>query len=97
MAWRNIEIDHLIIGYLLTQDDHHASDQPLPTVSGASHQRMLADTKASEHPHTSAVDAARTRTRRWRRRTDRNTATGLTPTPGERDEETDLIGPRHST
>ena len=34
MAWRNIEIDHLIIGYVLTQDDHHASDQLLPPVFG---------------------------------------------------------------
>jgi hypothetical protein len=50
MAWRNIEIDHLIIGYLLTQDDDHASDQPLPTVSGVSDPGMLADTKASERP-----------------------------------------------
>jgi hypothetical protein len=97
MSWRNIEIDHLIIGYLLTQHDHDASDQPLPTVSGASDPRMLADTKASEHPHTSAVDAARTRTRRRRRRTDRHTATGLTPTPGEPDKGTDLIATRQST
>ena len=79
MAWRNIEIDHLIIGYLLTQDDDRPSDQLLPPVSGASDPRMLADTKASEHPHTSAVDAARTRTRRWRRRTDRHAASDLTP------------------
>ena len=34
MAWRNIEIDHLIIGYVLTQDDHHARDQLLPPVFG---------------------------------------------------------------
>jgi hypothetical protein len=97
MAWRNIEIDHLIIGYLLTQDDDHASDQPLPTVSAATDPRMLADTVVSEHPHTSALDAARTRTRRWRRSTHRHTATGLTPTPGQPTEGTDLIGPRQST
>ena len=58
MAYRNIEIDHLIIGYLLTRDDDRPSDHHPPTVSGASDPRMLADTKASEHPHTPAIDAA---------------------------------------
>jgi len=48
MAYRNIEIDHLIIGYQLTRDDDRASDQLPPTVSGASDPRMLADMNASE-------------------------------------------------
>jgi hypothetical protein len=50
MAWKNIEIDHLIIGYLLTQGDDRASDQLLPPVSGASDPGILADTDVSEHP-----------------------------------------------
>ena len=35
MAWRNIEIDHLIIGYLMRSDDGR-SNQVVAPLSGAS-------------------------------------------------------------
>jgi hypothetical protein len=71
MAWRNIEIDDLIIGYLLTQGDDRASDQLLPPVSGASDPGMLADTDVSERPPgSSAADSTPTRARGWSRSTD---------------------------
>jgi hypothetical protein len=50
MAWRNLEFDHLITGYLLMRGDDVAGDQLLAPVSGASDPRMLADTDASERP-----------------------------------------------
>ena len=80
MTWRNIEIDDLIIGYLLMPRDDRASDQLLPPVSGASDPGMLADTVVSEHPSgSSAADSPPTRTRGWSRSTDRHAASDLTP------------------
>lgn len=47
MAWRNIEIDHLIIGYLMRSDDGR-SNQVVAPLSGASGPRCsLTRTSAS--------------------------------------------------
>ena len=68
MTWRNIEIDDLIIGYLLIPRDDRASDQLLPPVSGRATQGCsLTRLSASIHrvhqqptrrPHELAAGAA---------------------------------------
>jgi hypothetical protein len=79
MAWKNIEIDHLIIGYLLTQGDDRASDQLLPPVSGRATQGYsLTRMSASIHGSISSRSPP-TRTRGWSRSTDRHAASDLTP------------------
>jgi hypothetical protein len=92
MAWRNIEINHLTIGYLILRGHDRASDQLLPPVSGASDPGTPADTDASERPRgPSAADSTPTRTGGWSRRLT-DTRQVVHAHRGEPDDETSLIG-----
>jgi hypothetical protein len=81
MAWRNIEIDHLTIGYLILRGHDRASDQLLPPVSGASDPGALADTDGRERPPVQQQPTRRPHelVGEAEELTDRHTAAGLRP------------------
>ena len=97
MAWRNIEINHLTIGYLILRGHDRASDQLLPPASGASDPGVPADMDASERPrvHEQPTRRAHELVRGAEELTDPRQV--VHAHHGERDDETSLIGRAGST
>ncbi len=57
MAWRNLDIDQLIIAELLTRAHDARHDHPLSPDSGLSEQRVATGTKANGHPRQTQSSA----------------------------------------
>jgi hypothetical protein len=68
MAWRNIDIDQLMIAGLIARGDDVQDDGLLQPHRGVSDQRMPADDDVSGHPRQVRVSARRAGARRIKKR-----------------------------